>query len=78
MNGRFIFRFGIKTPASSNKYPVSTIEDRLSMEQAFYNALKQLRSGIPRLADLLRLGDDEEIGFWNNIVDAKLLSRLAK
>jgi hypothetical protein len=47
------------------------------MEQALFDALKQLRSHIPRLADQLQLGGDEEIGFWNNMVDAKLLSRLA-
>ena len=46
------------------------------MEQDLFDALKQLRSYIPRLADQLQLGDDEEIGFWNNMVDAKLLSRL--
>jgi hypothetical protein len=47
------------------------------MEQAFYDALKNLRSHIPRLADMLKLGNEEEIRFWNDIVDAKLLSRLA-
>jgi len=47
------------------------------MEQALFDALKQLRSHIPRLAHQLQLGDDEEIAFWNNMVDAKLLSRLA-
>jgi hypothetical protein len=47
------------------------------MEQALYDALKLLRDQIPRLADLLQLGDDEEIAFWQDMVDAKLLSRLA-
>jgi hypothetical protein len=47
------------------------------MEQALYDVLKQLRSHIPRMADLLQLGDDAEIGFWKDMVDAKLLSRLA-
>ena len=47
------------------------------MENGLYEALKKLRDHIPRLADLLQLGNDEEIGFWNDIVDAKLLSRLA-
>jgi hypothetical protein len=47
------------------------------MEQDLFDALKQLRSHIPRLANQLRLGDDEDISFWNNMVDAKLLSRLA-
>ena len=47
------------------------------METELYDALKKLRDHIPRLADMLKLGLDEEIGFWNDIVDAKLLSRLA-
>jgi len=47
------------------------------MKQALYDALNQLRSNIPRLADLLQLGDEEEIRFWKVMVDAKLLSRLA-
>ncbi len=47
------------------------------MQPAIYDALKQLRDHIPRLADLLRFGDDEEIRSWQDIVDAKLLSRFA-
>ena len=47
------------------------------MEPASYDALRQLRDHIPRLADLLKIGNDEEIRFWQDIVDAKLLSRLA-
>jgi len=47
------------------------------MQQARYHALKQLRDHIPRLADLLKIGNDEEIRFWQDIVDAKLLTRLA-
>ena len=47
------------------------------MDQEQYNALRQLRDHIPRLAEMLRLGSDEDIGFWTNIVDAKLLSRLS-
>ncbi len=47
------------------------------MENELYEALKRLRDHIPRLADLMQLGNDEEIAFWNDIVDAKLLSRLA-
>jgi len=67
-------------------YPVSSIQDQESriehrgttgMEQALYDALKKLRSHIPRLADMLKLGNGEEIRFWSDIVDAKLLSRLA-
>jgi len=47
------------------------------MHQAIYDSLAQLRSNIPRLADLLQLGDEEAIRFWKVMVDAKLLSRLA-
>jgi hypothetical protein len=47
------------------------------MDTGLYETLKGLRDKIPRLADLLKLGMTEEIGFWNDIVDAKLLSRLA-
>ena len=42
-----------------------------------YDSLKELRQHVPRLADLLKLGLDDEIGFWKEVVDAKLLSRLA-
>jgi hypothetical protein len=47
------------------------------MQPARYAALKQLRDHIPRLADILKIGNDDEIRFWQDIVDAKLLSRLA-
>ena len=47
------------------------------MNQSLYDALKQLRMHIPRLAELVTLGNDEEIRFWTDIIDAKLLSRLA-
>ena len=47
------------------------------MESELYDALKQLRSHIPSLAGLLKLGNDDEIRFWSDIVDAKLLSRLS-
>ena len=47
------------------------------MQPARYDALKQLREHIPRLADLLQIANEEEIRFWQDIVDAKLLSRLA-
>ena len=47
------------------------------MEPASYDALRQLRDHIPRLADFLKIGNDEEIRFWQDIVDAKLLSRLS-
>jgi len=47
------------------------------MDPDRYDALRQLRDHIPRLADLLKIGNAEEIRFWQDIVDAKLLSRLA-
>ena len=47
------------------------------MDQEQYNALRQLRDHIPRLAEMLKLGSDQDIGFWTNIIDAKLLSRLS-
>ena len=43
------------------------------MESALYDALKKLRENIPRLADLLKFGNDEHIRFWTDIVDAKRL-----
>ncbi len=46
------------------------------MESALFDALKKLRENIPRLADHLKLGNDEQIRFWTDIVDAKLLTRL--
>jgi hypothetical protein len=47
------------------------------MQPARYDALRQLRDHIPRLSDLLRLENHEEIRFWSEIIDAKLLSRLS-
>ena len=46
------------------------------MESTLFDALKKLRENIPRLADLLKLGNEEKIRFWTDIVDAKLLLRL--
>jgi len=46
------------------------------MESTLFDALQKLRENIPRLADLLKLGNTEQIRFWTDIVDAKLLSRL--
>ena len=46
------------------------------MESALFDALKKLRENIPRLADLLKLGNAEQIRFWTDIIDAKLLARL--
>jgi hypothetical protein len=48
-----------------------------SMKQERYEALKQLRDRVPALAELLKLGNEVNIGFWTHIVDAKLLCRLS-
>jgi len=45
------------------------------MEQDLYDALKDLRANVPRLAELLKTGDNQGIAFWTHIVDAKLLLR---
>ena len=47
------------------------------MELELYEALKDLRTNIPRLAELLRLGENQEISSWTHVVDAKLLSRFS-
>ncbi len=47
------------------------------MQPVNYDALKQLRDHIPRLADMLKIGNEAEIRSWQDIVDAKLLSRFA-
>jgi len=46
------------------------------MEQPLYDRLKQLREHIPRLTELLKLGADEDMRRWTDIVDARLLTRL--
>jgi len=47
------------------------------MQPAFYNALKNLKEGIPRLAELLKFGDRSDIASWVNIVEAKLIPRFS-
>ncbi len=47
------------------------------MEPAFHNALKNLKEGIPRLAQLLKFGDGSDIASWINIVEAKLIPRFS-
>ena len=47
------------------------------MEKALYEALKDLRGNIPRLAELLRLGENQDITSWTHIVDTKLLARFS-
>jgi hypothetical protein len=47
------------------------------MEPTIYNALKGLRNEIPALAQLLELGDAQELTSWRNIIDVKLLTRFS-
>jgi hypothetical protein len=47
------------------------------MESSFHNALKNLKEGIPRLAQLLEFGDGSEINSWIHIVEAKLIPRFS-
>jgi hypothetical protein len=47
------------------------------MEPAFYNALSNLKEGIPRLAQLLHCGQASEIDSWRHIVEAKLIPRFS-
>jgi len=47
------------------------------MNQTIYKALKSLRNEIPALAALLKLGDENELASWSNVIDAKLLSRFS-
>jgi hypothetical protein len=47
------------------------------MEPAFYNALINLKEGIPGLAQLLKFGDGSDIASWINIVEAKLIPRFS-
>ena len=47
------------------------------MEPAFYNALSDLKEGIPRLTKLLQCGRASEIASWRHIVEAKLIPRFS-
>ena len=47
------------------------------MEPAFYDALKNLKEGIPGLAELLKFGDRSDIASWMNIIEAKLIPRFS-
>lgn len=53
------------------------IQNGRTMEQSIYEALERLRHDIPSLAEVLKLGDQNEINSWTNIIDAKLLSRFS-
>jgi hypothetical protein len=47
------------------------------MAPEFYTALKDLKEGIPHLAQLLKFGNEPEIASWINVVEAKLMSRFS-
>ncbi len=47
------------------------------MEQTIYEALKRLRSDIPDLVELLKLGHEQEVETWTDMIDAKLLTRFS-
>ncbi len=47
------------------------------MEPEFNKALRDLKEGIPRLAELLKFGDGSDIGSWINVVEAKLIPRFS-
>jgi hypothetical protein len=45
------------------------------METSLYHNLKQIRVELPRLADILKLDAEKEIGPWAQVIDARLLAR---
>ena len=47
------------------------------MEPKFYEALINLKDGIPGLAELLQFGDRSDIASWMNIIEAKLIPRFS-
>jgi hypothetical protein len=47
------------------------------MEFAFYDSLKNLKEGIPHLAQLLKFGEESDIASWIHIVEAKLIPRFS-
>jgi hypothetical protein len=47
------------------------------MGAALYDALKNLKEAIPRLAELLKFGDGAEMASWINTVEAKLMPRFS-
>jgi hypothetical protein len=47
------------------------------MDSAFHKALKNLKEGIPRLAQLLKFGDGSDIASWIHIIEAKLIPRFS-
>ena len=47
------------------------------MEPVFHDALKNLKEGIPSLAELLKFGNRSDIASWMNIIEAKLIPRFS-
>ena len=47
------------------------------MEPAIQDALKNLKEGIPRLAELLKFGDGSDMASWISVVEAKLIPRFS-
>jgi hypothetical protein len=45
------------------------------MEASLHHNLKQIRVELPRLAELLKLDAEKEIGPWAQVIDARLLAR---
>ena len=45
------------------------------MEASLYHNLKQIRVELPRLAEILKLDAEKEIGPWAQVIDARLLAR---
>ena len=45
------------------------------MEASLYHNLKQIRLELPRLADILKLDAEKEIGPWAQVIDTRLLAR---
>jgi len=47
------------------------------MQPAFYDALKNIKEGIPGLAELLKFGERSDIASWMNVIEAKLIPRFS-
>jgi hypothetical protein len=47
------------------------------MDFEFHNALSDLKEGIPRLAHVLKFGEESDIASWIHIVEAKLIPRFS-
>ena len=47
------------------------------MEPEIHDALKNVKEGIPRLAELLKFSDGSDMASWISIVEAKLIPRFS-